>query len=99
MTTKIKDPKMHPYFIGKDTYCYTVYQIVTPQEKYLEEGSEGKDYEKPVGHYSTFGSALQCVAREKLNNERTQYNSIKEYIERWDVLVVELKKLQNYKGL
>ena len=99
MTTKIKDPKMHPYFIGKDTYCYTVYQIVTPQEKYLEEGSEGKDYEKPVGHYSNFGSALQRVTKCKLNNERTQYNSIKEYIERWDELMVELKKLQNYKGL
>jgi hypothetical protein len=99
MTTKIKDPKMHPYFIGKDTYCYTVYQVVTPQEKYLEEGSEGKDYEKPVGHFSNFGSALQRVAKCKLNNERTQYNSIKEYIERWEELMVELKKLQNYKGL
>jgi len=99
MTTKIKDPKMDPYYIGKDTYCYTVYQIVTPQEKYLEEGSEGKDYEKPVAHYSNFGSALQRVAKEKLNNEREQYNSIKEYIERWDELMVELKKLQNYKGL
>ena len=99
MATKIKDPAMHPYFIGKDTYCYTVYETVTPQEKYLEEGSEGKDYEKPVGHFSNFGSALQRVAKYKLNNERTQYNSIKEYIERWDELMVELKKLQNYKGL
>ena len=99
MTTKIKDPKMHPYFIGKDTYCYTVYQIVTPQQKYLEEGSEGKDYEKPVGNFSNFGSALQRVAKCKLNNERAQYNSIKEYIERWDELMAELKKLQNYKGL
>ena len=99
MTTKIKDPKMDPYYIGKDTYCYTVYQIVTPQEKYLEEGSEGKDYEKPVAHYSNFGSALQRVAKEKLNNEREQYNSIKEYIERWDELIIELKQLQNYKEL
>ena len=43
---KITDPKMHPYFIGKDTHCYTVYEIVTPQEKYLAKGSKGKDYEK-----------------------------------------------------
>ena len=38
---KITDPKMEPYYIGKDTYCYTVYEVVTPQEKYLEKGSEG----------------------------------------------------------
>tara|TARA_R110002012_G_scaffold219888_1_gene391390 strand:+ start:942 stop:1238 length:297 start_codon:yes stop_codon:yes gene_type:complete len=96
---RITDPKLHPYFIGKDTHCYTVYEIVTPQQKYLEKGSEGKDYEKPQGHYSTFGAALQKVAKSKLNNEKTHYNSIKEYIERWDELIIELKELQNYKGL
>ena len=96
---KITDPKMHPYFIGKDTHCYTVYEIVTPQEKYLAKGSKGKDYEKPLGHYSNFGSALQKVAQEKLNNERDHYNSIQEYVERWDKLLVELKELQNFRGL
>ena len=45
---KITDPRMEPYYIGKDTYCYTVYEVVTPQEKNLEKGSEGKNYEKPV---------------------------------------------------
>ena len=25
MTTKITDPKMEPYYIGKDTYCYNSY--------------------------------------------------------------------------
>lgn len=96
---KITDPKMHPYYIGRDTYCYTVYEIVTPQEKYLEKGSEGKQYEKPLAHYSNFGSALQRVAKEKLNNERDHYSSIKQYIERWDELIIELKQLQNYKEL
>tara|TARA_B100002019_G_C21190085_1_gene558337 strand:- start:116 stop:415 length:300 start_codon:yes stop_codon:yes gene_type:complete len=99
MTTKITDPKMHPYYVGKDTYCYTVYEIVTPQEKYLAKDSEGKDYEKPVAHFSSFGAALQRVAKEKLNNDQKHYASIKEYIERWDELIIELKKLQNYKGL
>ena len=99
MTTKITDPKMEPYYIGKDTYCYTVYEVVTPQEKYLEEGSEGKDYEKPLSHFSNFGSALQCVAKLKLNNENDSYKSIREYIDRWDKLTIELKELQNYIGL
>ncbi len=89
----------NPIFIGKDTHCYTVYEVVTPQERYLEKGSEGKDYEKPLGHYSTFGSALQKVAKEKLHNEKDHYTSIKQYVARWEELITELKKLQNYKGL
>ena len=96
---KITDPIMEPYFIGKDTHCYTVYEVVPPQERYLEKGSEGKDYEKPLGHYSSFGSALQKVAKEKLHNEKDHYTSIKQYVERWDELLAELKKLQNFREL
>tara|TARA_R100000734_G_C3302649_1_gene93195 strand:- start:731 stop:1036 length:306 start_codon:yes stop_codon:yes gene_type:complete len=96
---KITDPIMEPYFIGKDTHCYTVYEKVTPQKKYLAEGSEGKDYEKPLGHYGTFGSALQKVAKEKLHNEKDHYTSIRQYVERWDELLAELRELQNFKGL
>jgi|TARA_R100000908_G_C3706141_1_gene114608 hypothetical protein len=96
---KITDPSMEPYFIGKDTHCYTVYEVVTPQEKYLEKGSEGKDYEKPLGHFSTFGGALQKIAKQKLHNEKDHYHSIQEYVERWDELIIELKKLQNYREL
>ena len=96
---KITDPRMEPYYIGKDTYCYTVYEVVTPQEKYLEKGSEGKDYEKPVAHYKDFGNALYRVAKEKLNNEKDHYTSIKEYIDRWDELRKELKLIINYKEL
>ena len=96
---KITDPRMVPYYIGKDTYCYTVYEVVTPQEKYLEKGSEGKDYEKPVSHHSDFGSALKRVMKEKLNREKGHYTSIKEYIERWDELRKELKEIINYKEL
>lgn len=96
---KITDPRLEPYYIGKDSHCYTVYEVVTPQEKYLEEGSEGKPYEKPLTHHSTFGSALQRIAKEKLNNEKDHYYSIKEYIDRWDELLKELRELQNYKQL
>jgi hypothetical protein len=97
--SKITDPLLEPFYIGKDTHCYTVYEVVTPQEKYLEKDSEGKDYEKPLGHYSNFGSALQKIAREKLHNEKDHYTSIREYVAKWDELLIELKKLQNYKGL
>jgi hypothetical protein len=96
---KVTDSVLDPYFVGKDAYGYTVYEVVTPQKRYLEKGSEGKDYEKPLGHYSSFGASLQKIATLKLNNEKDHYKSIREYLERWDKILTELKILQNYKGL
>ena len=96
--SKITDPIMHPYFIGKDTHCYTVYEIVTPTKKvFRNKEVKGDNYEKPQGHYSSFGAALQKIVTSKLHNEKDHYSSIKEYIERWEKLELELKKLQKNK--
>lgn len=97
--SKITDPKMNPYYIGKDSHCYTVYEVVTPQAKYLEEGSEGKDYEKPVAHFSNFGKALERVAKEKLNTKGKNYESVKEYIQEWNTIKDELSEILNYNKL
>ena len=97
--SKITDPKLEPYYIGKDSHCYTVYEVVTPQAKYLEKGSEGKDYEKPVAHYSNFSKALERVYKEKLNSNKEHYTSIKEYIDEWDKIKNELSEILNYNKL
>ena len=97
--TIIRDPLLEPYFIGKDAYCYTAYEVITPQKKYLEKGSLGKDYEKPVAHYSSFGNALKKVMKEKLHNETEEYTSIKDYIERWEQLQNEITEILTLKQL
>jgi len=91
---KITDPKMHPYFIGKDTHCYTVYEIVTPQEKYLAKGSKGKDYEKPLGHYGKLSAALKKIVKAKVELKE-EYGSILEYIEAYDQQKETINKLFN----
>ena len=98
MATKIKDPAMHPYFIGKDTYCYTVYEKVTPQERYLEKGSKGKDYEKPLGHYGNLANALKKIAKAKLDT-KPEYNSILEYIKTWESEKLAMEELLNKIGI
>ena len=40
--TIIRDELLEPYFIGKDAYCYTAYEVITPQKKYLAKGSKVK---------------------------------------------------------
>ena len=41
--TIIKDPVIEPFFLSKDQYCYTVYEVVTPDPANLEKGSKGKN--------------------------------------------------------
>ena len=92
--TIIRDPLLEPYFIGKDAYCYTAYEVITPQKKYLEKGSLGKDYEKPIGHYKDFSNALEAIMKHQLNEKNREYSSIQEYLDKWDKIK---KKLNNIK--
>ena len=96
----IKDPVLEPYYIGRDSHCYTVYEVITPDSDRLRsKSSKGENYEKPVAHYSKFGSALNKVAECQLHNSKENYDSVKEYLDRWDELKSKLEILINYKGL
>jgi len=97
--TIIKDNLLEPYFIGKDAHCYTAYEVITPQKKYLEKGSEGKNYEKPIGHYTDFGSAVQSIMKAKLNRGDKEFDSIKDYLNEWNKIKLELKTLTEFNEL
>jgi hypothetical protein len=92
--TIIKDPKIEPYFISKDAYCYTIYKNVIPDIKYTEDNKPGKEYQKPIGHYSSFASCLRALAKEKLDNKQ-HYESIKDYIQTFKNLETSIKELLN----
>ena len=91
----IRDPKLEPFYIGKDAHCYTVYEVITPQAKYLDEGSEGKNYEKPLGHYSDLGSALKAIMRAQINRTDKVYESIQSYIDEWIGVKEKINELFN----
>ena len=91
--TIIKDPLLEPFYIGKDAHCYTVYEVITPQKKYLEKGSKGLDYEKPVGHFSDFGAALKSVMKAQLNQTDKVYNNVQTYIAEWVKIRDKITKL------
>ena len=90
----IKDALLEPFYIGKDSYCYTVYEVITPNSDNLEEGVTGKIYEKPVGHFSHFGKALECVAKSKLNLKE-EYSSIREYMTSYNQIKKDIEQLIN----
>ena len=93
----IKDPALEPFYIGKDAYCYTVYEVVTPDPSNVEEGKKGKVYEKPVGHYADFGKALLSAAKAKLNNTDVAFESVSEYLQEWERIQNEINQLIDFK--
>ena len=97
--TIINDPKLEPYYIGKDSHCYTAYEKITPDPKYTDNGKAGEEYTKPLGHYSDFGSALRAIMKAKLNEGEKIYSSIEEYINEWDKIRTDLEKLTEYNQL
>jgi hypothetical protein len=75
-TSTIKDDVLEPYFIGRDHYCYTVYETVNSTE------SPGKTYIKSWGHFGRLDTALKSVAKMKVHKQK-EFNSLKEYINVW----------------
>tara|TARA_B100000497_G_scaffold3207_1_gene3493 strand:+ start:5100 stop:5417 length:318 start_codon:yes stop_codon:yes gene_type:complete len=102
--TIIKDPALDPFFISKDQYCYTVMEVITPDEKNIgkfkkkDNGNEGKDYEKPIGHYSSLASALKNIAKGKIDHKK-DYSSIMSYIEEYNKQNKEMENLLNKIGI
>jgi len=92
--TIIKDPLMEPFYVSRDSHCYTVYENVTPDARYTEGNKPGKDYSKVVGHYSSFGGSLSRIAKEQINL-KSEYNSIREYLTEYNNIENKLKQLTN----
>jgi hypothetical protein len=93
-TTIIRDPKIEPFFISKDAYCYTIFKTITPDVRYTENNLPGKDYVKPLGHYSSFASCLRSLAKQKVDDNQS-YSSIQEYIAKFKELELSIKELLN----
>jgi hypothetical protein len=90
-TIIIRDPFLEPFYIQKDTYCYTVMEDATPDQRYTDSV---KKIQKTIGYYSTLGNCLKRISGLKINNKQ-EYNSITEYISEWKEIELKIKTLVN----
>lgn len=91
--TMIKDPVLEPYFIGKDSNSYTVYQTVMPGTNTGRGRKERtKESVKTLSFHNDIASALNSIAKLKVE-ERPVYWTIKEYIEAWEQVRNEIKQM------
>jgi hypothetical protein len=81
----IKDPAMEPYYIQLDDYCY-----IAQKSTYSEAGHE---YQNTLGHYSSLSGCIEAIARDDVKSR--SYDSIREFVERFEVKSKELKNLLN----
>ena len=94
--TVIKDPSMEPYFIGKDSTSYTVYETVYPGTNNKGRGrkTRSKEAVKTLSFHSTISSALNSIAKLKVE-KRPVFNTIKEYIAAWEQVRDEINQMRN----
>jgi len=96
--TLIKDPLIEPYFIGKDSSSYTVYETLMPGNNKKGRGRQTRSKEgiKPISFHSTFDSCLSAIAKLKIDN-RPVYDSISEYVAEWRRVKEEINQIVNIK--
>ncbi|MDB4344454.1 hypothetical protein OAA18_00050 [bacterium] len=79
----IKDPALTPYYIQLDDHCY-----IAQKSTYSESG---KEYQNTIGHFSNLGNCLEAIARDDVKS--TNYNSLREFVERFEQKTEELKNI------
>jgi hypothetical protein len=79
----IKDPAMEPFYIVKDATNFTVIEKSVAARGFAGKKSTGKETEKVVGYYSSFGNAVNRIAREKFYQNEGEYQTIQGYINTW----------------
>ena len=77
----IKDPVMYPYYIQLDDYCY-----IAQKSTFSDAGHE---YQNTIGHYSSLGGCLEAIARDDTKSKN--YDSLREFVERFEIKVTEIK--------
>lgn len=80
----IRDPKIEPYYISKDKYCYTIFK---------NDGDGKKQGTKPEGHYNDMGFVLKALAKLKMDETTKDYSSIREYLDDYNKIKEEIKNL------
>lgn len=87
--TIIEDPALEPFFITNTPgNGYTVFERVT-----TSKNGKSNKYIKIISYPSNFNYALKTIAKHKLNSDQKQYNSLKEYVGKWEEISDNMSKL------
>lgn len=91
----ICDVLMEPFYIQKDSSNFTVMERTIATRGFGGKAASGKESEKIVGYYTSFKNALNRIAKEKFYQNKSEYTSIKDYVEAWDKVKNGMESILN----
>ena len=86
--TAIMDENLEPYFITKNTHGG--YNVC------VDINTTGTPYVDVISHPSTLGSAVRDILNKKKGDEKVHYSSIKEYVQKYDDTLAEIRSVLNF---
>lgn len=93
MTFKIYDPLIEPFYIVKGELDYTLVEVVTPKETFVENS---KPYNKTRAYCSDIRSCLYCLFEIKNTKEgKQEYSSLEQYVKDRVNFSIEVEKFIN----
>jgi hypothetical protein len=91
----IKDPAMEPFYIVKDSTNFTVIEKSIATRGFGGKKASGKETEKVVGYYTSFGNAVNRIAKEKFYQNEGEYKTIQDYISTWNTVKEGMESMLN----
>jgi hypothetical protein len=86
----LKDPKLEPFFITVDDYCFTVKEIVSPDATHFKSNGKRKEYERSLFYVPNLGMAISKIIDLKMGTE--DFKSLNEYLETYTIIKNEIKE-------
>jgi len=91
----IIDPSMEHFYIVKDATNFTVIERSVATRGFGGKQASGKEVEKIIGYYSSFGNAVNRIAKEKFYQNEGEYETIQEYITTWNTVKEGMESMLN----
>lgn len=89
----LTDPKLDPFFITVDDYCFTVKEKVIPDSTHFKAKGKRKEYEKSLFYYPDLGMALSKILDLKVSTK--DFNSLEIYLDEYKTIKNEIKEYTN----
>lgn len=86
----LTDPKLEPFFITVDDYCFTIKERVTSDTDHFKSNGKVKMYEKSLFYVPNLGIALTRIAELKAGIG--DFNSLDEYLKNYETITNEIKE-------
>lgn len=86
----LRDPKLEPFFITVDDYCFTIKERVTSDTDHFKSSGKAKVYEKSLFYVPNLGIALTRIAELKAGIG--DFNSLDEYLKNYETITNEIKE-------